>query len=137
MTILGLDIGTKRTGVAKAVVEMGIASPLVTLENPDTLSRDVANLVEIHDAQAVIIGRPRSLSGEVTAQTEYTEAKAREIEAAVQVPVYLIDEALTSVKAEDELARRKKPYTKADVDMLAATYILEDYMAHRQGKANV
>ena len=38
------------------------------------------------------------------------------------------DEALTSVKAEEELKDRKSPYEKGDIDSLAATYILQDYI---------
>jgi RNase H-fold protein (predicted Holliday junction resolvase) len=44
------------------------------------------------------------------------------------------DEALTSRKAESELNKRGKPYAKGDVDALAATYILEDYLTQQENK---
>jgi putative Holliday junction resolvase len=127
-SILALDIGMKRTGVAKASSDIRIATPLTTLSESPDLARKVVALVQQENATALVIGLPRNLQSEDTEQTKYVEAQVSDIRKLTDIPVYFMDEALTSVQAEKELAARKKPYTKEDVDMLAATYILEDYL---------
>ena len=72
---------------------------------------------------------PRNQNGERTKQTDRVEKIAALLNIPATIPVYWQDESLTSVKAEEELEKRKKPYKKAAVDALAATYILNDYIA--------
>lgn len=79
-------------------------------------------------ATVLVVGLPRSLEGNDTAQTAETRAFARRLENTLELPVYLQDEALTSQKAEEELRARGVPYNKAEVDALAATYILSDFL---------
>jgi len=49
----------------------------------------------------------------------------------LEVAIETADEALTSVRAKEELQSRGKPYEKGDVDALAATLILDDYLKER------
>jgi putative Holliday junction resolvase len=125
---LGLDIGTRRIGVAIAREGIRIPSPLTTLENNDDVVAQLQKIVQEQSVQKLVVGLPRGMDGQETEQTKLTEAFAHELQARLGVPVVLQDEALTSQKAENELAARKKPYAKGDVDALAATYILEDYI---------
>jgi putative Holliday junction resolvase len=125
---LGLDVGTRRIGVAVAREDIRIPSPLTTLENNDDIMAQLQKIVQEQSAQKLVVGLPRGMDGQDTEQTKLTEAFVRELQAQIAVPVVLQDEALTSQKAENELAARKKPYAKGDVDALAATYILEDYI---------
>jgi putative transcription antitermination factor YqgF len=68
------------------------------------------------------------LDGQHTSQTVAVEEFKAELERTLSVPVYWQDEALTSRLAEDELKARGRPYKKADIDALSATYILEDFL---------
>lgn len=136
-SILALDIGEQRTGVAMANSIARIASPLVTLNTPETLVEDVQRLIKQHGVSKLVVGLPRNLHGKDTAQTQYVQQIAGKIEEATGLEAQFIDEALTSVKAEKELQQRKKPYTKEDIDMLAATYILEDYLLQTQERSHV
>jgi RNase H-fold protein (predicted Holliday junction resolvase) len=52
----------------------------------------------------------------------------------VDLPLSWQDEAVTSAQAEAELVQRKKPYTKGDIDALAAVYILNDYLSELKGR---
>lgn len=128
--LLGLDIGERRIGAALARLDVRIANPLTTIENQSVEQsiEAVASLVRTHEVAAVVAGWPRGLAGQHTSQTRRVEAFVADLRTILTVPVYLQDEALTSQKAEAELAARRKPYTKADIDALAATYILEDYI---------
>lgn len=124
--ILALDVGEKRVGVAIAHQVARIASPLKTLERTENIMQDIADLVEHEEVYAVVVGLPRGMSGQYTAQTRATEDFTVTLKSMLKVPVYLADETLTSVKAETEL--KGKTHQKGDVDALAAAYILEDFL---------
>lgn len=127
-TLLALDVGERRIGVARAHLDVLFPAPLTTLENPESFIDDVVELARQERAAGVVIGLPRGLSGQETEQTRTVQAFGARLESRLVVPVYWTDEAVTSEKAEAELRSRGKPYTKTDIDALAATYILEDYI---------
>ena len=79
-----------------------------------------------------MVGLPRGLDGQRTAQTEEVEAFARGLGERFGLPVHMQDEAVTSKQAEAELEARGKPYGKGDIDALAATYILQDWLATQE-----
>lgn len=126
--ILALDVGERRIGVAVASVAARIASSLKTLARRDSTIEDIRQLTIEQQAKAIVLGLPRNLNGEHTAQTRTIEAFGRELEQALAIPLYWQDEAVTSRQAEAELEARGKPYQKEDIDALSATYILEDFM---------
>lgn len=131
-TVMALDIGAARTGVAIARAGLGIATPLQLLESTG-LPEQVENLVRSEAVTTLVVGLPRSLDGNRTDQTRHIEVQAAEIKRHVTVPVYFVDEALTSIKAEEELRAKGVQAEKGHVDMLAATYILEDFLReHRE-----
>lgn len=127
-TILALDVGEKRIGVAEANAVARIAHPLTTLQrNPESV-QEILDLIREQDAAVLVVGLPRGMSGQETAQTVVVRAFGDEIAAECPVPIHWQDEAVTSHKAEAELEARRKPYAKEEVDALAATYILEDFL---------
>jgi putative holliday junction resolvase len=127
-TVVALDVGIRRIGVARASVEAGIAAPLTTLHHDEAIMHTIVNLLAEHETVALVVGLPRGLDGQDTAQTRVVEAFAAELKKHTDVPMYWQDEAVTSRKAEEELEGRGKPYGKGDIDALAATYILEDFL---------
>lgn len=127
-TILALDVGERRIGVARANTVARIASPLTTLERSAQTPKDIHKLVTGEQASVLVIGLPRGLNGQETAQTAAVEAFADELRTILSVPLKWQDEAVTSHKAEAELTARGKPYAKGDIDALSATYILEDFL---------
>jgi len=127
-TILALDIGERRIGVASARVSAGLPTPLTTVDHTETVTHALQNLFAQHEAVALVMGLPRGLDGQETAQTRRVETFVAELKKHTDLPIYWQDEAVTSRKAEEELQRRGKPYAKGDIDALAATYILEDFL---------
>ena len=127
-TIAALDVGQQRIGVALASVAAGIAHPFVTLQHDDQIVRQLQTLLSEQEVVALIVGLPRGLDGQETAQTRTVEAFAADLKKQIDIPLYWQDEAVTSRKAEAELEQRGKPYAKGDIDALAATYILEDFL---------
>jgi putative transcription antitermination factor YqgF len=72
------------------------------------------------------------MEGQSTAQTESTLRFTKTLQEHFDLPIDMQDEALTSVRAEEELQERGKAYSPGDIDALAATYILEDWLAARK-----
>ena len=133
-SILALDVGAARIGVASASLLARLPSPLTTLKNEGDIAANIKHLAEEHGAAGIVVGLPRGLDGQHTAQTLATEEFASALKKVVDVPLYWQDEALTSAKAEAELHARGKPYSKGDIDALSATYILEDFLRDNPGE---
>lgn len=132
-TILALDVGARRIGVAMAHVVARIPNPLKTLSMSEQVVDSIQLLMTEQGAQLLVVGLPRNLRGEDTDQTRFVRLFVEKLHAAGIITVWQ-DEALTSVKAQQELNQRSKPYTKSDIDALAATYILEDYLRDNPGE---
>ena len=128
-SIVALDIGERRIGVAVASQITKLPHPHSTLDNTMTVWNDIRDLMKEYAADTLVVGLPRNLSGDDTAQTTYVRNFVAQ---APDLHIVFQDEALTSRKAEAELISRGKPYVKGDIDALAATYILEDYL-HTEG----
>lgn len=126
-----LDIGEKRIGVALADGVVNIARPLETILVDGTEFDAIASLVEREKVEEIIIGYPRNQSGEPTAQTAFVEAFKDKLAKKTLVPIIFQDESLTSVLAEERLKSYGKRYEKSDIDMQAATLILQDYLEAR------
>jgi len=131
-TILSLDVGEKRVGVAMASLIARLPSPLVTLERNDQFFQALKDLIAAEDAGMLVIGLPRGLSGQETGQTQAIHAFIAELKEHVDLAIHLQDEAVTSAQAETELQKRGKIYSRGDIDALAATYILEDFLAEHK-----
>jgi putative holliday junction resolvase len=136
-TMLALDVGERRIGVARARLDARFPQPMLTLDNPDTFIDDIAALCVAEKAGLIVIGLPRGLSGQETPQTAMVQKFGTKLEARLDIPLYWIDEAVTSEKAETVLKNRGKPYVKGDIDALAATFILEDFITERPEAAHV
>jgi putative Holliday junction resolvase len=127
--IIALDVGEKRVGVALATLAARLPQPLVTLDNNAELMSQLRELIKTHHVEEIVVGLPRNLNLEETAQT----LRAREFAKNLQqqfpdTPMHLQDEAGTSAAAKEILDGSRKPHAKGDIDMHAATIILEDYL---------
>ena len=121
--ILGLDLGLKRTGVARINLIAKIAEPLsaIQMDNTDLVSK-VQELITEHNACAVVVGLPRGLDGQETEQTAWAIKITSELENALKEPVFSIDEALTTKFAED------RANLGESIDSVAAGILLEDFV---------
>lgn len=124
--IIALDVGTKRIGVAFADDQTPIATPLETVDVNGSEVRRIAEIIKERNVQMVVVGYPRNQSGNPTQQTGFAEVFASRIREYAKTVFQ--DESLTSVMAEESLQASGKPYSKSDIDALAATIILQDYL---------
>ena len=122
--ILGLDLGQKRTGVARIHTEARIAEPLEPINmTGESLIESVTELVAQHDAVAVVVGVPRNLDGKDTKQTQWVYQQLEELKSSLAVSVFDIDEAGTTKAAEE------KAHEDQSVDSVAAGILLEDFVS--------
>jgi putative holliday junction resolvase len=133
--ILGLDVGSRRIGVA-------VSDPLgITAQGLDTLQRknkrhDFAHLEEViraYEVKEIVVGLPLRMSGAEGTQSEKMRAFAEDLQKRFGLPVHLWDERLTSAEAnrvlrETELSIEKRGKS---VDRMAAILILQGWMEHR------
>lgn len=127
--ILAFDVGNSRIGVAVASHIARLARPLGVLDNDEKVWGQIDLLIKTENIGVLIVGLPRSLQGNDTDQTRIVRSFVSKLKQNTGLDVILQDEALTSRQAEAELHTRGKPYAKGDIDALAATYILEDYLS--------
>lgn len=125
--MIGVDVGAARIGVSRASLFARIAQPLPALMVNGHEVEELHSIARDEHATAFVVGLPISLEGTETQQTKAVRKFAKKLEVAA-LPVYFQNEALSSVRAEEALRDRGKPYTKADIDSWAAALILEDYM---------
>ena len=126
--ILALDVGQVRIGLARASSTVRLAEPLQTLTVSETIYQDIAAICAERQVGQLVVGLPRNLNGQETAQTKAVQSFVEGLQAVVRLPIAWQDEAVTSRQAEAELNRRGKPYERGDIDALAACYILDDYL---------
>jgi putative pre-16S rRNA nuclease len=145
--VLALDLGARRTGIALSDESASLASPLETVELP--LKRLIAHIRELivtHNVATVVVGLPRLPSGDLSEIGSLAYEVARRLEINPQLQVVLWDETLTSWEAEELLRaqgrgrpadgrkRRRGKYDPGEVDRVAASLILQDYLErHRKG----
>lgn len=137
MRILALDVGEVRVGVAVCDALETAAFPVGTLRRAGSLKRDVAAtaaLVAEQEADAVLVGLPLSLNGEVGPQAQRVQGFAKALGRAVPVPISFWDESLSSVEADELMIAQgvSRARRRANIDQMAAALILESYLAHRR-----
>lgn len=127
VSIIGLDVGEKRIGVAVGDSSVRIAVPYSTIEVNGKEIEEIAAIAIKQNANIIVVGYPRNQSGEATAQTAIAEDFASKL-LYIAPKIVFQDESLTSVMAENRLKAHNKPYTKGDIDTQAAAIILQDYI---------
>lgn len=127
MRVLGLDHGSVRTGVAVSDPTGTIVRPLPAIRRVDSAAgrAELDAVIAEHAPQLIVVGEPRSLSGERGPQARTAGGFAGRLRRRVAVPVVMWDERLTTVEA----ARRgAEGGSRADLDSMAACVLLEAYL---------
>lgn len=127
---LAIDVGTVRIGLATCDQDGILATPLPAVKRESSQENPIEQISLIakeHEVLEIIVGDPLSLSGSATKSTSDARAFAREIAAAVSVPVRLVDERLTTVSASNKLrqAGLNSKSSKDLIDSASAVEILE------------
>lgn len=129
-TLIGFDFGERRIGVAVGETSIGIANPLghIDAQANERRFEEIAKIVAEWKPAAFVLGLPHHGDGSPHEVARLAEKFGRRLGARFNVPVFYVDETLTSATAESELKHaRTRERRSGDVDALAATYILQSY----------
>lgn len=141
ISVLGLDVGRKRVGVAGCDGTGLIATGLTTI-NRTSFQADVKQLQEIiedREVKLLVVGLPYTMAGKLGFQARQVQKFAQRISLALNLPVEYVDERLTSVEAEEQMKgqRLSLSHNKATIDRKAAAIILQRWLdIQRANKAN-
>lgn len=136
MKILAVDYGDARTGLAVCDPGEMLASPLGTIAqwDPEKTAEEVVRAAGETGAQEIVVGNPINMDGTAGARSQTCREFAALLEQKSGLPVVLWDERGTTVTAARYLnttdTRGKK--RKKVIDAVAATIILESYLAWRK-----
>lgn len=139
MRILGLDAGEKRIGVALSDPDGILASPLTVIEgkSDDEAVREIIRIAADNEAGLILIGIPRSLSGEIGKQAQRVLDFAALLSRSSPIPLDTWDERFSTVAAERMLseAGTKKHKRKLHRDAVAAAIVLQSYLDRQKSPA--
>ncbi|HSX13506.1 MAG TPA: Holliday junction resolvase RuvX [Chlamydiales bacterium] len=129
--IVSIDFGLKRCGLAISNPTQTMALPWTTVEPKQIISTITKRKEEI---EGIIIGLPLLMSGAKSEMAGRVEAFAKELEIALQMPVALFDERLSSKHAEAVLRETgdSRKSRSAKTDEVAATLLLQSYLDSRK-----
>ena len=138
--ILAFDYGARRVGLAQSDPEAHIAFPLCVLP-PEEVLDYVKAMVDTEEVSAFVVGLPCTLARQATDATKGARQLAAKLRAHFpQMPLYWIDERLTSRIAEDTLVRlypkgknKRRRIRQRGLDASTAALILQSHLA--QSKA--
>ena len=127
--ILGIDLGTKRIGIAISDYNQKIATPLQTLDKSKQgkLIDELESIITENDIKGIIIGNPINMDGTYGKSSQSAKDIAINISNKIDIPVSLWDERLSTVGAfnlsselDINVSKREK-----DIDKFAAAFILQ------------
>ena len=133
MRALGVDLGTKRIGLATSDLSGTIASPLSTLQRSSSIRHDhaaIARIVTNEEVEIVVVGLPITMSGTLGPAADAAKREATLLGTVLDVPVILFDERMTTVAADRALkeANISASTRRQYVDRVAAAVMLQSWL---------
>ena len=127
--LLGIDLGTKKIGIAISDYNQKIATPLQTLDKSKQIKLidELESIITEYDIKGIIIGNPINMDGTYGKSSQSAKDIAINISNKIDIPVSLWDERLSTVGAfnlsselDINVSKREK-----DIDKFAAAFILQ------------
>ncbi|HEY2822715.1 MAG TPA: Holliday junction resolvase RuvX [Candidatus Acidoferrum sp.] len=148
-SILAIDYGRVRIGLALADIETALPRPVATLEriNRNEDMRRLREFVREHGVRQIVVGLPLRLDGSRGDMAEEATRFGVRVRKQLGLPVEMVDERLTSWEAErilEEQAgkifhddaktshKKRRVSTRVSVDAMAAAVILKEYLEKKQ-----
>jgi putative holliday junction resolvase len=136
--ILGLDIGSKRIGVAISD-ELGFTAQgleTISCKSPEEDAAAIFRLTEKYGAEEIVVGIPFNMNGTEGPQVDKVRATIQTIKQQVTIPIREWDERLSTAAAERVLleADMSRSKRRKVIDKLAAVLILQGYLDRQKVK---
>lgn len=133
MRYLGLDLGTKTLGLSISDKTGIIATNYGVLkhnEEYDLLIELLKDIIDKEQVEAFVLGYPKNMDNSIGKRAEIALEFKDKLEKAYNIPVYMQDERLSTVQAENMLisndtSRKKR---KKVIDSVAAVIILQSFL---------
>ena len=136
MRALGVDLGSKRIGLATSDRSGTIATPLIVLQRSGSRETDhqaIARIVEEYEIECVVVGLPLNMNGSMGEAAKSALIEVDQLTSVLSVPVLTFDERRTTITADHVLmqqnlnaqARRKV------IDKVAAAVLLQSWLDGR------
>lgn len=134
---IGLDLGSKRIGVALSTSDGTVATPYEVVQRTGDRAREhrrIAELAAEAEAEVIVVGVPYHLDGRLSPNAHAALAEAEELRATIGLPVETYDERLTTVTAQRSLndMRLSPAARKRAIDQVAAAVMLQAWLDHRR-----
>jgi len=140
MRIMAVDYGDVRTGIAVSDASGTLAGEAWVLsgKSAQETARAISAEAASREVGVIVVGYPKNMNGTIGPRAEKSELLAQIIGNLCGIEVVLWDERMTTISAHRILTETGKHGKKREktVDAVAATLILESYLAFRQGKGN-
>jgi len=131
MRILGLDIGSKRIGVAVSDDKEIMSVPIEVFNNDEKANKNLKRLIKKYNIKKIAVGLPYTLKGEIGPQAEEVITAAKDLLNDSDIEVEYVDERYTTkipLKISNRLPAKK------EIDKYSASMILSDYLMMRKKK---
>ncbi|MEA5577203.1 Holliday junction resolvase RuvX [Anabaena sp. UHCC 0451] len=140
ISALGVDVGSKRIGLAGCDGTGLIATGLTTIERksfPEDVEK-IQQIVKERQVQLLVVGLPYTMDGSLGFQARHVQKFTNRLTQALKLPVEYVDERLTSFQAEQLLiAENRSPSRhKGLIDRKAAALILQQWLDARRNTSN-
>jgi putative holliday junction resolvase len=131
-TILGLDVGDKRIGIALGESEVKIAFPQGAVERTQGHGeREILQIIAERGVKLLVVGVPLGIDGDETPQSRKVRKFCSRLQKRASVEIRFVDEYLSSEAAKEKLGftapARHDKRPKGDVDAAAAALILQNF----------
>ena len=133
MRVIGIDLGSKRIGIALSDSDLTVATPLDVVERSGNVGKDHIAILKITDeweVQKIIVGLPISLDGTLGPSAQSVMDEIKMLRGVTDIPIETHDERFTTVTAEQILLQQnvKRDKKKRVIDKVAAAIILQGWI---------
>lgn len=133
MRVIGIDLGSKRIGIALSDSDLTVATPLDVVERSGNVEKDHIAILKITDeweVQKIIVGLPVSLDGTLGPSAQSVMDEIKMLRGVTDIPIETHDERFTTVTAEQILLQQnvKRDKKKRVIDKVAAAIILQGWI---------
>jgi putative Holliday junction resolvase len=135
--VVGVDLGSRRIGIAVTDAGQAVATPVVTIERAGTRVEDhraIGRIVDEYGAVGTVVGVPVSLSGDIGPAAKAVLQEVDELKSALTVEVETVDERFTTVSAARALrgSGRDSRRQRDVIDQAAASELLQAWLERRK-----
>lgn len=136
MRALGVDLGSKRIGLATSDRSGTIATPLIVLQRSGSRETDhqaIARIVEEYEIECVVVGLPLNMNGSMGEAAKSALIEVDQLTSVLSVPVLTFDERRTTITADHVLMQQNlnAQERRKVIDKVAAAVLLQSWLDGR------